>query len=69
MSKKELDWISEHPKEIRKYSGKWIAVSEEKILAKGDSVKSVMQLVKKKQPKALPLVTKIPRKDEGMYIL
>ncbi len=69
MGKKELNWLSEHSKEIEKYSGKWIAILGEQILATGDSVRSVMRDVKKKHIKGLPLVTKVPRKDEEMYVL
>jgi hypothetical protein len=67
--KKELLWISEHSKEIEKYAGKWIAVLSNKVIAVGDSAKRVMEEVKKKRIKKLPLVTKVPRKDEEMYIL
>jgi len=69
MYKKELFWLSEHSKEVEKFAGKWIAVLSNKILAVGDSTKSVMDEVKKKRIKKLPLVTKVPRKDEEMYIL
>ncbi len=46
-SKQELNWLSKHPNEIAKYSGKWIAVLNEQILAKGDSVREIMKVVKK----------------------
>ncbi len=69
MYKKELDWISQHQKKVEKFAGKWIAVLSDKVLATGDSVKSVMKEIKRKQVKRLPLVTKVPRKDEEMYIL
>jgi len=67
--KEELNWISGHRREVEKFAGKWIAVMANKILAAGDSVKSVMKVVKQKRIKRLPLVTKVPRKDEEMYIL
>ncbi len=56
-------------KEVEKFSGKWLAILNDKILASGDSVADVMIKVKQKGVKDLPLVTKAPRKDEGMYIL
>jgi len=66
---KELNWMSSHRKEVEKYAGKWIAVLDNKILASGNSVKEVVALAKKKAARKLPLVTKVPRKDEEMYVL
>ncbi len=68
-TQKELSWMSTHKKELEKFSGKWIAVLDDKILASGDSVTNVMRKTKQKNIKGLPLVTKVPRKDEEMYIL
>lgn len=68
-TQKELDWISVHRKEVGKFSGKWIAILNNEILASGDSVANVMSKVKQRRVKNLPLVTKVPRKDEEMYIL
>lgn len=66
---KDLEWLSKHAKELKSYSGKWIAVKAEKgILASGSSVKEVMDIAKRKGV-ADPLVTKVPRKDEEAYIL
>lgn len=62
-------WVSEHQKELAKYAGKWVAVLKNKLIATGDSINEVMQVVKEKGIKELPLVTMIPRKDEGPYIL
>jgi len=61
-------WISKHPEKINRYAGKWVAILHDEVIASGDSVKSVMERVKKKT-KEMPLVTKIPRKDEEMYVL
>lgn len=65
---KENIWIAGDKKTIKKYAGKLIAILNDKIIANGDAVKSVMEDVKKMKIKELPLVTKVPRKDEGMYI-
>ena len=62
-------WVSAHQKELAQYGGKWIAVLDGKILATGGTVKEVMEKVSKKNIRELPLVTKIPRADEGMYVL
>ncbi|MCD6094071.1 MAG: hypothetical protein J7J51_04730 [Candidatus Omnitrophica bacterium] len=69
MSNKELNWISTHQKELEAYAGKWIAVLGNKMIAIGSSTKEVMRIAKKKGIERLPLVTKIPRKDERMYVL
>lgn len=69
MQEKESIWVSKHQKKLEPYAGKWIAVLDNKLIAAGDSVKAVMAIVKKKGIKKLPLVTMVPRKDEGTYIL
>jgi hypothetical protein len=65
---KELKWVTENPKKIEKFSGKWIAIVDHRILASG---KSVNEVVKKSRGKAKkkPLIFKVPRKDEETYIL
>ena len=68
-NQKELSWLSAHKKEAESFSGKWIPVLDGTILASGDSVTNVMKQVRQKNMKRLPLVTKVPRKDEGIYIL
>jgi len=69
MKEKELNWISKHFEELEGYSGKWVAIVEDQIVATGDSVKEVMEIVKQKGIKELPLVTLIPSKDEETYVL
>lgn len=69
MNTNELNWISKHQNQLRKLSGKWIAVLDDQLITSGNSVKEVMAAVRKRGIKKLPLVTKIPRKDEGPYIL
>ena len=65
---KDLEWVSKHAKELKRYSGKWIAVKAEKgIIASGYSVKEVMEIAKRKGVEE-PLVTKVPRKDEMAYV-
>lgn len=66
----ESEWISKNPDIVNKYSGKWVAVLENKgIVASGDTVKEVNKKLLKKNIKELPLITKIPRDDEEMSIL
>ncbi len=70
MGDKELKWISVHERELRKYSGKWIAFLASKgILSSGETVTEVIEKAKKKHKVIDPFVFKVPRKDEEMYIL
>ena len=66
----ELDWMSSHPKEVERYSGKWVAVSGGGIVAAGNSVSEVEAILKKKGIAwEKVLLMKVPRKDEEMSIL
>ncbi len=69
MKEKELNWISTHFEELENYWGKWVAIVEDKIVASGDSVKEVMEIVKQKKIKEKPLVTLVPARDEETYVL
>lgn len=66
----ELEWMSAHPEEVEKYSGKWVAVNREGVVAAGYAVSEVEVILRKKGI-ALEkvLMTKVPRKDEEMSIL
>lgn len=69
MGKEEMEWLSEHSKEVEKYSGKWIAFNAKRgILASGRSAREVLQIAKSKNVKS-PSIFKIPRKDEEELIL
>lgn len=66
----ELEWLSSHPEETGKYSGKWIAVTDKGIVASADSASEVEALLKKKGISLDEvMVMKVPRKDEEMSIL
>ncbi len=69
MEDTELSWLSTHQDQVDEYAGKWIAILGDKILAIGESVESVMNKVAKLKLNELPLITKIPREDEGTYVL
>lgn len=68
-SRNESIWVSEHQKELAKYAGKWIAVLNNKLIASGHSLFGVTEAIKRKDIKGLPLITMVPRKDEGPYVL
>mgnify|MGYP001606150977 FL=1 len=66
----EPEWMSSHPKEVEKYSGKWVAVTDKGIVASGDSVSEVETNLKKKgMTWDEVMLMKVPRKDEEMSIL
>lgn len=68
MGRKELEWISQHQREMEKYSGMWIAVWEDKIVSVGKTAIEVLESAKVKGIDK-PHLTILPRKDEGLYIL
>ena len=66
----ELDWLTHHPRQVRRFTGQWVAILDEEIVAHGRSVAAVMQAARRRIPSdRLPLVTKIPRRNETNYIL
>ncbi|MEK6876910.1 MAG: DUF5678 domain-containing protein [Nanoarchaeota archaeon] len=66
----ELKWLSSHPKEAEKYSGKWVAITDKGIVASADSVSEVeVQLKKKDISLDKVMIMKVPRRDEEMSIL
>ena len=66
----ELEWLSSHPEEIEKYSGKWIAITNKGVIVSADSTSEVESLLKKKNISLDGVMAmKVPRKDEEMSIL
>ena len=66
----ELEWLSSHPKESDKHSGKWVAVTSKGIVASADSVSEVEAVLDKKDISLEKvMLMKVPRKDEEMSIL
>ena len=66
----ELKWLSSHPEEAEKHSGKWVAITDKGIIASGDSASEVEGLLKKKDISLdNVMLMKVPRRDEGMSIL
>lgn len=65
----ELEWLSSHPEEVEKYSGKWVAVTDKDIVASGDSVSEVEAVLKKKGIAwDEVMLMKVPRKDEELLV-
>ena len=61
MSRGSIRWDK-----LKKYSGSWVAVADEKVLASGKSLKDVMETVEAIDRKAL--VFQVPEEEE-VYIL
>jgi hypothetical protein len=61
-------------KEMSQFAGKWVAVLENRVIAVGKTLKEISPLVTRplndKTPdEKIPAAFKVPRKDEGPYIL
>ena len=61
MSRGSIRWDK-----LKKYSGSWVAVADEKVLVNGKSLKDVMETVEAIDRKAL--VFQVPE-EEDVYIL
>jgi len=64
----ELNWASAHQEEFEPYAGKWVAILDKKIIGVADTAREALEAAKKKSKKT-PFLVKVPRKDEGMYVL
>lgn len=53
----------------KKYSGKHIAIIDNKVVASGESAKEVWLKAKRKYPKKRPVLTYVPEKDTLVLIL
>ena len=62
-SKKEIS------KNLGRYSGKWVAFVDEKVVAFGDTLEEVANKIEKMKPKKRAVYFLVPRKDEGPYVL
>lgn len=65
----EHSWVRNHTDEVEKFSGKWIAVWNEQIIAGDDDLEVVAKEAKQKYKDSKPLFIKVPREDEEVYIL
>ena len=64
------DFLLEHSQELsKKYSGKYIAVVDNKLVAISQSEFEAFRLAKKKYPNKMISLSYIPRKDELVTLL
>ena len=68
MGRQDMEWISEHQKELEVYRGKWIAVCSNELVGVGKTAKEALEQGKQKGFRKVHL-TMLMRKDEGMYVL
>ena len=63
-------WISKHSRSLVRYAGQWVAIHPERgIFASSDDAKKLYMLAKKKYSQKIPFLYKVPRLDEGPYVL
>ena len=56
------DFESYSKADLSKYSGKWVVVVNQKIVASGKDSKKLLEKVEKKYPKQTPMLAKVPKK-------
>jgi len=49
--------------DLSEYSGKWVAIVDEQVVASGDNAKTVLEEAQKKFPDRMPLLAKIPKQE------
>ena len=59
-SSKNYEWYLSQ--DFSKYSGKWLAIIDQKIIASGKNVEKLINKVKDKYPNNRPFITKIRNK-------
>lgn len=64
----ELYWISTHQEELEPYAGKWVAILRDVIVGVGNTAQEALDNARQKSSET-PFLIKVPRKDEGLYVL
>ena len=64
-----LAWMSQNEKQVREYSGKWIAVRlPDGIVASGSSLSEVTEEWHRRYPHQKPFVFMVPSEREGAFV-
>ncbi len=61
MASKEFEFYVKA--DLSKYSGQYVAIVDDKVVASGDNAKEVMETATKKYPNKTPLLAKIPKEE------
>ena len=67
MTSKNYEWYIKSNTE--KYTGKWIVIKDNRIVASGDDAERVYQTAHKKYPRAKLSITKVPDKDTLILVI
>ncbi len=54
--KDDIEWIASNPEELKQFKGKYVAISENKILGSGKTSKEAFDEAKRKDPTCDPLI-------------
>ncbi len=63
----ELVWLAQHPEEVARHAGKWIAVHGRRIIAAGDKLQEVLSLAEA-QGVSQPLLHRVRERDIADWI-
>ena len=66
---KYIRWLNAHDKELNKHAGKWIIFKPSVGIIAAGRLEDVQEKFKEKYPGEVPFVYRVPRKDEGEYVL
>ena len=55
--------------DLSEYSGKYVAIVEDKVVASGDNAKEVLEEAKRKFPHKKPMLAKVPTEDALILML
>lgn len=65
MLPKEYTWFLKHPESVAQYSGEYIAIVGEEIVAHGKNFKAVFRAAEKR---GTPYIHKVPRADRELVV-
>ena len=70
MTSPEMIYLNEHTEDIeQKYCGKHIAILNDSVIASGDSITEVYQIVEELGVEGVPLVLYVPRQGEEIMLV
>ncbi len=67
MTSKNYEWYIKNKTE--RYTGKWIVIKGDRIVASGDDAEQVYRTAHKKYPHAKLSITKVPDKDTLILVI
>ena len=67
MREKELQWLRDHPAELERLQGKWIAVEGDNLIAEGDAFEIVYEATREKGIE-VPFIFLVPPKEDAVFV-